>query len=822
MAQIAAGFFRSSTFEEVGMSQVRNAKVRRPDFGSRWIGKLAVLLVPVLLLWNGSAAYAQLAGKGSIRGTVTDQSGAVIPGAVVVATNVATGEKQTTTTTSSGDFLISEDAGDYTVVITMKAFKTLTQENVHVNSLESTTINATLQTGNVTEEVTVTAAPPLLDTTDATLGITMQQEMYSALPVLQNGSQRRATDFASLMPGVQSNVTNGGLDTNTGIVNGSGSRGAVSGVYIDGVPITSVAGAGDPRFVWTAIAVDAVDQFQVQTTAYPAIYEGQGVQNYTVKRGTNKIHGNLFEFFRNTALDTWGFTAPFAKNPLTGKPEKPVEHQNEYGLFLGFPLLKDKLFLFGGYDGYRYLKGPNYQYQTNPTVAMMNGDFTNDGGYPIYDPKSTKCTAGSATSCTAYTRSGFSTPNVIPKSYLSPTALTMQSFLPPLTNNNVTNNYLGGLTTGLNNWTTANRVDFNLTPVHSISGIIAFGRQATTGPSAGNNQAGIPFLDKQNFFVKTKVIIFEDNYTITSHVVNQLKYGYGRYDSTGLNPDVGDAYSAAVGLGIGNLPAGQTSDSFPVVKFSGNSSITQWGGYTSNRNAASGYVLLDNLNWNVGPHNFVFGGQIAWMQYNFASPLHGNNPLQLTFSSGDTATFKPNSTTTDSTTGIRVRSGRLEDKQPPYCEPWFALGFFPALSRSERSSLLDGSLSNQSDHWNSRCDGLRRKWIRCLPLPYECTELVQELWTASRLRFPERSEYGLARQLCHHLCTWQQRRRERNLTTGYGIYRSGQQLSKHKRYWTAVAWSNGAFLLEFGYTLSSGFHVPASKSEIRNLQHDVC
>ena len=150
--------------------------------------------------------------------------------------------------------------------------------------------------------------------------------MYSALPIEMGAygqpDQRRATDFAFLMPGVQGNNTNGNATTNTGIVNGSGSRGAVSAVYIDGIPFVRAGGNGDPRYVWTAISVDAVDQFQVQTNGYSAIYEGQGIQNYTVKQGGNKYHGAAYEFFRNTALDTWGFFGANNTNPVTGKPVK--------------------------------------------------------------------------------------------------------------------------------------------------------------------------------------------------------------------------------------------------------------------------------------------------------------------------------------------------------------------------------------------------------------------------------------------------------------------------------------------------------------------
>ena len=87
--------------------------------------------------------------------------------------------------------------------------------------------------------------------------------------------------------------TNGNATTNTGVINGSGDRGAASAVYIDGVPFTQASGEGDPRFVWTAISVDAVDQLQVQTAGYSAQYEGQGIENFTIKQGGNKYHGRI-------------------------------------------------------------------------------------------------------------------------------------------------------------------------------------------------------------------------------------------------------------------------------------------------------------------------------------------------------------------------------------------------------------------------------------------------------------------------------------------------------------------------------------------------
>ncbi len=317
--------------------QVKRSPYRFLRFAA--IGFMA-LLIAIMLTPLG--ANAQLAGKGAITGTVTDSTGAVVPGASVAATSDATGITTKTVSTGAGDYHFSDlDPGIYTVSVTAKGFQKLVQKNVHVNVMETQVYNPALQVGTADVQITVTAEPPQLETSNATLGTTMEQETYSALPIEMGAygspDQRRATDFVYLMPGVQGNETNGNATTNTGVINGSGSRGAVSDVYIDGIPFVRAGGNGDPRYVWTAISVDAVDQFQLQTSGYSAVYEGQGVMNYSVKRGGQQYHGSVYEFFRNTRLDSWGFFR--ALDPVSLQPVKPVEHQNEYGINLGGSLI---------------------------------------------------------------------------------------------------------------------------------------------------------------------------------------------------------------------------------------------------------------------------------------------------------------------------------------------------------------------------------------------------------------------------------------------------------------------------------------------------
>jgi Carboxypeptidase regulatory-like domain len=634
----------------------------------------------IALLLSPLGANAQLAGKGQITGTVTDATGAVIPGAEVTATNSATGIASVTTSTATGSYTFSNlDPGIYTVSTTAKGFKKLVQENIHVNALESQTYDPSLAVGSADVQITVTSEPPQLETSNATLGATMEQATYAELPIEMNAygqaDQRRATDFVFLMPGVQGNNTNGNATTNTGIVNGSGSRGAVSDVYIDGLPFVRAAGNGDPRYVWTAISVDAVDQFQVQTTGYSAIYEGQGVMNYSVKHGGNAFHGSAYEFLRNTALDTWGFFKAFAPGSTT-KLAKPVEHSNEYGINLSGPLvpfgsLKQKLFFFTNYNGFRYGAGTPTLMRF-PTAAERNGDFsyylkannpssTLSADIPIYDPLSqAACTANSTDGPCRYQYGygpGAGTGsrgnpvatgapiNVIPQGEFSTVAKNLQSLLPSIaddtaTNQNLGNNYTSPNFQGLINWSTTSRIDYVISSRDTISVLGAVGRQASAVPagqsSSGRNVGPVPYNYGQSYAPKTKVFTVEETHVFSTNLVNQLKYGYAYYSSKTFNPADTSKYSATA-MGLTNTPGGQATSTFPIVNFAGTGAPTNWGGSNENTATALNYTLLDSVQWNHGNHSFTFGGQIAWLLYNNLQAKGGTTQITLANAVTETA-----------------------------------------------------------------------------------------------------------------------------------------------------------------------------------------
>jgi hypothetical protein len=655
-------------------------------------------------------AHAQLTGKGTITGTVSDKTGAVIPGASVTATNTATGISNTTTTTGTGNYTFANlDAGIYTVSTTAKGFEKLIQAGIHVNAMEAQTYNPVLTVGGSSIEITVTTALPQLETTNATVGSTMENEVYAELPI-EMGSygspdQRRATDFVYLMPGVQGNETNGNATTNVGVVNGSGSRGAVSDVYVDGVPFVRAGGNGDPRYVWTAMSVDAIDQFQVMTTGYSAVYEGQGVMNYTVKQGGAKQHGSVYEFIRNTAFDTWGFWGK-AINPTLGKAIKPVEHSNEYGINLSGPLVplgkwKEKVFYYGNYNGFRYTSATPTP-MTFPTPNQQIGNFTQTGTYvgtgtsadtAIYDPFSQAvCTANNTANSSNGTpcryQYGFGpTPNgsggtipgangnpyqvgpinVIPTgssgagvrfdgtktSEISPIAAQMQSYLPTTgISSALANNYIAPNATGLTNWSTTDRIDFLPTSVDTITFLTAIGRQASSNPvgqtTSGRDVGPVPYNYGQTYAPKTAVGIIEETHTFTPHLVNQLKWGYARYNGPTWDPSNVPAYSAThMGITYAGVTypsptpngtvVGPAATEFPIVTFTGGNAPTQWNGTTPNITLAENYTGLDNLQWTTGKHSFTFGGEVAWMLYNTFAAWGGTTPITLATAVTETA-----------------------------------------------------------------------------------------------------------------------------------------------------------------------------------------
>src|SRR5262245_13066384 len=406
----------------------------------------ALILVLICALSATINVKAQTGGGGSIQGTIADATGGLLPGVTVVATNVATKIETSRKTNEVGLYVIAPlPAGVYTVTVSAAGFQTLIQEKVVVDTLAAVTLNLALKIGNVQEAVTVTEAPVQLNTSDARLGTTIRNELYTELPLAMGtavaGSgigqgPRNPGAFIYILPG----VTEG---NRWGQINGA--QGFSKDVFIEGVPVTDPIQQGEGRTIALGLSVEAVDQFQVETSGTGVEYNGQGSENYTIKSGGNQWHGSGFEYLRNTNLNARGFFPTV----------RPVEHQNEFGFTVGGPILKKKLFVFGSYDGWRYRVTSATQLVTIPTLKERTGDLT-ELGVNIYDPQSTVCVNG------VCTRIQFSDPsrgtannpqglNIIPANRISAISKVYQSLLPIPSTTGIANNYLGQVPVGYNN-----------------------------------------------------------------------------------------------------------------------------------------------------------------------------------------------------------------------------------------------------------------------------------------------------------------------------------------------------------------------------------
>src|SRR6267378_3934398 len=314
----------------------------------RLLGSLVVFAVLVVM------GYAQTF-RGAINGTVSDPSGAMVAGASVRTTNVATGVTLTTTTTSDGQFAFQDiPLGTYKIVVTASGFSSVTTDNVSVTAGAVYTLPVKLRVGETSTSVEVSAAALSIDTTTATQDNILPTQAVQDVPM--NG--RDFTQFAAVQPGY------GGYSVG-GFGSLNGTRANQMNWQIDGVDnndfwhnIPAVNQGGVSGIAGVIMPLDAIDEFSAQTASNA---EGGrnagGIVNVVLKSGTNQIHGSAYYFNRNTVF---GAATPFF-NPSTlpaGVPHsKPPLRNENYGFSLGGPIFKDKTFWFVTFEKQKYTIG---------------------------------------------------------------------------------------------------------------------------------------------------------------------------------------------------------------------------------------------------------------------------------------------------------------------------------------------------------------------------------------------------------------------------------------------------------------------------------
>jgi hypothetical protein len=565
--------------------------------------KVVSTILALLLAWfcisTKIDVMAQIGGSGSIQGIIADPGGAVVPGATVVATNVATGVETTRQTTEAGLYVITPlPPGEYKLTVSLTGFQTLVQEKVIVDALSTVSVNLTLKVGSISETITVADAPTQLNTSDPRLGTTIRNELYTNLPLAMGtavaGSgigqgPRNPGAFIFLLPG----VTEG---NRWGQINGA--QGFSKDVFIEGVPITDPIQQGEGRTISLGVSVESVEQFQVETSGTGVEFNGQGAENYTIKSGKNQFHGSGFEYLRNTLLDARGFFPAI----------RPVEHQNEFGLTIGGPILKKKAFFFFSYDGWRYRVTSPAQFASIPTLKERQGDFS-ELPVAIYDPLTTVALPGGGFSRTAFPG------NIIPANRISAISKAYQAALPAPTSSGIQNNYLGSVPVAYNNNSFNAKIDYNLTTNQRLSGLYTHGKRSQPGPYREVSTAfpqsvlPLPYTDTRLVTEIPTVVQVKHNWTVSPSLVNQLSFGYNHFFVPITNATSDGKWSTK--SGIKGLPAGDASDAFLEATFAGANAPSGWRAVNSRdfEDNNYNYTIQDSLLWVKNKHSFKFGFQ---------------------------------------------------------------------------------------------------------------------------------------------------------------------------------------------------------------------
>ena len=566
---------------------------------------------------------------GSISGTVKDATGAMVTTAAIKATNVDTGFSRVVNAQGDGAYLVQYlPVGKYTVDVEAPGFKKFEQQNLAVTVDQTLTLNVTLDIGAQTQTVTVTEAPPLVDTSTAELGRTIQPAEIIGLPLVN----RNAYAELSLTPGVMANSASQqsnpsgtpnfviGLPSTDVQVNGSidGGNPEVS-FYLDGgLNINGVRNYGNqlPN-------PDALEEFRVETSDFSAQYGhmSAAVVTAVTKSGTNQFHGSLFEFNRNTDFNATNW----------GQLTKAPYHRNNFGGVIGGPIKKDKAFFLFSYAGLRQVVGQGLNGGIVPTAAERAGDFTLDP-VTLYVPGTYNPGTKTGTKMVG-TNSGpgcqVPTANCVPTNLLDPTAATILSGK----NSNATiplpnqpgNKWSGYFTGPTDDNEYLGKYDQVLGDKDHIAVTYFFIR--TTQNAFGNGP--IPWDTNQSYTNQTNANI-SDVHTFTATTANQAWLTFTRAAGGRVN-------LPAISLGqLGSSFTIQGPAGLPQLNVSGD--FNAGGALAGPVTTSDFYSLRDMVTMTKGKHSLFFGGELALDKGMFVGNLYNFGVFSFSPSAPTTTT----------------------------------------------------------------------------------------------------------------------------------------------------------------------------------------
>ena len=534
------------------------------------------------------SAYADV--EGTIRGTVVDSSGAAISGAAVKIVNVATNLERDVTSSEEGAFIAPNlPAGNYDVTVTKTGFRTYKQTGIRLESAATFVVSASLEVGEMSATVEVTAEKLQADTTTMQLGGELAGADLKDFPLLN----RAWINLQTTLPGVVASSDRFGSNFSTNGARTQSNNYLVNGTDSNDLPLnTPIANAINP---------DAIQEVKVvDSTLNPEYGRNSGATlMVTTKSGTNEFHGTAFEFYRDTFMNARNF---FTK--VTAPP--PPFHQNQFGGSIGGPLLKNKLFGFFAYQGTRSFNGTA---QNTPvfTNAQRGGQFTagslsGPSAFPLNGDAASPCPVGTP-ACPAGTDYStlFST-GQIPTQDFNPVALTlMNKFVPPANDPTGTKFLFStGNTSVPNQYLT--KVDYNLSSKDTVFFYFFSQRNKTseTLPFTGATLPGFEEIDSSKIYQYT--VSF--NHIFSQRMLNEFKLGYNRFNFDAVEPAT-PTLPSSVGFN-GIVPQSAKGAGLPVINVTGLFTL----GFSDNGpqpRLDESTQLIDNFSFITGKHSFKWG-----------------------------------------------------------------------------------------------------------------------------------------------------------------------------------------------------------------------
>lgn len=585
--------------------------------------RMLTLLLAVLVCNQQASGQS---GRGTVTGTVMDSSGAIVPDAEITFLNKANGEETKAKTTSTGLYRAPYmEPGTYTVSASVKGFKTAVRDNVQVLLAQTVTLDFTLELGEVTETVNVSAESPLLEASTAEIGTNATERDVHNWPIVVGDGTRQLQDFIfNTMPG----TSGGGFE---GAINGG--QAYSHEILIDGMSIGrfDLNGGSNSEFTPT---VDAVSEFKLQTGALSSQYGNTqtALTNFGLKGGTNEFHGTAFWFNQNKTLNANSWN-----NNRFGLP-RSATNLNNFGATVGGPIKKDKIHFFFSYEANRQGDFRTGGQDSLPVAAFKKGDFSQlfDPAFTqdarsgtvigkdalgrdvrfgqIFDPASTRQLADGT-----WVRDPFPG-NIIPQNRFSAvTTNVLKHDLPNPAIDRLRNNIprLSSCCPVLNIDNISNKIDYVLNDNHKINGSFVFNDRYRYRDGGGTYRVpGVPLPGPAISGDKTQltpgwIIRLSEDWTISSTKLNHIALGYNRFRNANQSNALLSGTDWAKELGL----RGVGTHAFPVIRFRGNNNtvrgLNRDYGHDGGSNSPNGSTIFqDDFTWLRGSHSFRMGGEM--------------------------------------------------------------------------------------------------------------------------------------------------------------------------------------------------------------------